>query len=197
MKSYSLLNNNIQISVFPKTGTSFMDRLVLEQKVVIGEHQNPIIHFISIRHPIDRFISGYITLYKRSDGESTFINDSICNLNLLDAFITCFNLVKNDWSFDDHTRLSYDAIPLSSNNIKYFNYNEIGLLCESYNVIGKNYFNNRDHSVDWYLNTNSNHQKQELHKFLLSNTKIFNEVKNFLQPDIEIFQKLPIFKIKA
>ena len=117
MKSYSLLNENIQISVFPKTGTSFMDRLVLEQKICNREQQNPTIHFISVRHPIDRFISGFITLFERSDGKSTYINDTICKLNLCDAFTTCYKLVKNDWGFDVHTSISYSKIPLHEDNI--------------------------------------------------------------------------------
>lgn len=195
-RNYFLIDKNIQISVFAKTGTTFLDNLVLENKLQRGELPQPDMQFVSVREPFDRFISGFITFHKRSKFKTTrksskFITNAISNLDLLDAFVTCYDLVKNDWSFDGHTELSYNNLPLSYKNVEYFNFSDIGILCESLGIV-VNYDNKSE-----YINSNLQSEKNKLLNFICSNNDLHHNIKKYLEPDIEIFQKLPISKIKA
>ena len=70
-RNYFLIDKNIQISVFAKTGTTFLDNLVLENKLQRGELPQPDMQFVSVREPFDRFISGFITFHKRSKFKTT------------------------------------------------------------------------------------------------------------------------------
>lgn len=214
MKTYCSYHKNIQISVFAKTGTSFMDRLVLEDKILREELPIPDAHYISVREPLDRFISGFITFYRRLENPTrkdfAYISDALMELDLLDAFKTCYDLCKNNWKFDGHTELVYkDWLPLQNFNkiVKYIDFREIGLLCDLYNITSEDHYQNNyiisrstlplNDYKNWYLNSNSINQKQELYNFLISNNEIFDNIKSFLKPDIEIYQNLPIHKIKA
>ena len=195
-RNYFLSNKNIQITVFAKTGCTFFDNLVLENKIQREELVEPDIQFVSVREPFDRFISGFLTFYHRSKFKTTresskYITNQISKLDLLDAFITCYDLANNDWSFDGHTELLYSDLPFTNKNVKYFNFTEIGILCESLDIIVK-YDNKRE-----YTNANLQSEKNKLFNFICSNKELHENIKKYLKPDIEIFQKLPITKINA
>ena len=58
MKTFKIKNQNVQISVFAKTGTTFMDSLRREHSdISVGTYTKPDTHYISVRCPLDRFIS--------------------------------------------------------------------------------------------------------------------------------------------
>ena len=138
MKSYLIKDLGIQISVFPKTGTSFMDSLVEDYNTIdfLSNKPNEIFkynskeHLISLREPFDRFITGFITYHKRKKSD----------VGIIDLFLDCYNTHQNNWDFDDHTKNFYvNSLTEIPKNVNFFDYKEIGLILNSY---GFSYPNN-------------------------------------------------------
>lgn len=196
MKTFKINKQNIQISVFAKTGTTFMDSLCREHSdMSVGTYTKPDTHYISVRYPLDRFISGFCTLYYRSHQDNKTpeyqeLYDRISNMSLYDAFYECYYSQKNNWDFDDHTINCYSLIPEDHTNIVFINFRDIGILLSQlgYNPININ---------DVYFNDNPNKDKQYIHNIIHSDKDLYNDIQNYLGQDLDIFQKLPIFRFNA
>lgn len=196
MKTFKIKNQNVQISVFAKTGTTFMGSLRREHSdMSVGTYTKPDTHYISVRYPLDRFISGFCTLYYRSHQDNKTpeyqeLYDRISNMSLHDAFYECYYSQKNNWDFDDHTINCYSLIPEDHTNITFINFRDIGILLSQlgYNPININ---------NVYFNDNPNKDKQYIHNVIHSDKDLYNDIQNYLGQDLGIYQKLPIFRFNA
>jgi len=194
MKTFAIRNQNIQISVFPKTGTTFMDSLRREHSdISVGSYTRPSKHYISVRYPLDRFISGFCTLYYRSNQEEKApeyqdFYTKISELTLHDALYECYNSQNFDWNFDEHIRNCYFNQDFTDKTI--IDFRDIGMLLSKlgYNPININ-------SV--YFNNNPNRDKQYLYNIIHSDKDLYNNIHNYLNPELVAYQKLPIFKLNA
>ena len=197
MKHFKINNqNNVQITVFPKTGTTFMDSLCGEHSdMSVGTYTNPGTHYISVRYPLSRFISGFCTLYYRSHQNNVMpeyhdLYTKISNMSLCDAFYECYNYFENDWSFDSHTKCCYNSLPEDYTNIIFIDYRDIGILLEQLGFKPIEY-------NDVYQNINPSSDKDDLHNIIHSDKDLYNNIQKYLIPDFVIYQKLPVFKINA
>lgn len=196
MKTFKIKNQNVQISVFAKTGTTFMGSLRREHSdMSVGTYTKPDTHYISVRYPLDRFISGFCTLYYRSHQDNKTpeyqeLYDRISNMSLHDAFYECYYSQKNNWDFDDHTINCYSLIPEDHTNITFINFRDIGILLSQlgYNPININ---------NVYFNDNPDKDKQYIHNVIHSDKDLYNDIQNYLGQDLGIYQKLPIFRFNA
>ena len=196
IKTFKINKQNIQISVFAKTGTTFMDSLCREHSdMSVGTYTKPDTHYISVRYPLDRFISGFCTLYYRSHQDNKTpeyqeLYDRISNMSLHDAFYECYYSQKNNWDFDDHIINCYSLIPEDHTNIVFINYSDIGLFLEQLGLKPKNF-------TTQYQNINPIEDKDELFKVIQSDKTLYSDIQKYLMPDLGIFQKLPIFRFNA
>ena len=196
MKTFKIKNQNVQISVFAKTGTTFMGSLRREHSdMSVGTYTKPDTHYISVRYPLDRFISGFCTLYYRSHQDNKTpeyqeLYDRISNMSLHDAFYECYYSQDNNWNFDDHTKTCYSLIPEDHTNITFINFRDIGILLSQlgYNPININ---------NVYFNDNPDKDKQYIHNVIHSDKDLYNDIQNYLGQDLGIYQKLPIFRFNA
>lgn len=194
MKTFAIRNQNIQISVFPKTGTTFMDSLCREHSdISVGTYAQPSKHYVSVRYPLDRFISGFCTLYNRSHQDNKTpeyqeLYNRISKLSLHDAFYECYNSLDNNWNFDDHTQNCYFDKDFTNKTVIHFR--DIGILLSKlgYNPIK---------ITDVYFNNNSDTDKQYLYNIIHSDKDLYNDIHNYLNPDLGTYQKLPILKLNA
>ena len=195
-KTFKINNQNIQISTFAKTGTTFMESLCGEYSDISRDtYTNPDKHYISVRYPLERFISGFCTLYYRSHQDNKTpeyqeLYDKISKMTLHDAFYECYSSLNNDWSFDDHTKCSYHSIPQDHTNLSVIHFRDIGLLLSKlgYNPVK---------ITDKYFNDNPDNDKQYLYTIIHSDKDLYNDIHEYLRPDLSIYQKLPIFKLNA
>lgn len=161
----------------------------------VGTYTKPDTHYISVRYPLDRFISGFCTLYYRSHQDNKTpeyqeLYDRISNMSLHDAFYECYYSQKNNWDFDDHTINCYSLIPEDHTNITFINFRDIGILLSQlgYNPININ---------NVYFNDNPDKDKQYIHNVIHSDKDLYNDIQNYLGQDLGIYQKLPIFRFNA
>lgn len=204
MKSYSI-NDCVQISVFPKTGTTFLDTMSSEySQIKYISNQIPKIfetnldqHYISIREPLDRFISGFISMHNRSTGQyhgrpefkkkNLILFDKIRDLDLQNAFKVCLDFYSNDWSFDEHTSNAYVEISdVISKDIIFLNFSKIGNLLDS---LGYNMNLDKNKNLHYYTNCNYSEDKMSIKTLLLNNKEYYNLVLDYLQPDIDLHKK--------
>ena len=194
MKTFKIKNQNVQISVFAKTGTTFMDSLRREHSdISVGTYTKPDTHYISVRCPLDRFISGFCTLYYRSHQDNKTpeyqeLYNRINNMSLHDAFYECYNSQDNNWNFDDHTKTCYSLIPEDHTNIIFIYYKSIGTVLEGLGfkpiIIDEDYFND-----------NPDKDKTYIHNIIHSDIDLYNNIQKYLMPDSDIYQKLPILEL--
>ena len=205
MKSYSI-NDCVQISVFPKTGTTFLDTMANEHsQIKYISNQIPEIfetnldqHYISIREPLDRFISGFISMHNRSAGQyhgkpefkkkNLILFDKIRDLDLQNAFKICLDFYSNDWSFDEHTSNAYVEIcdVLLSKNIIFLDFLEVGNLLDSFGY-KMNLDNNKN--LHYYTNCNYPEDKVLIKTLILNNQEYYNLILEYLQPDLDFYKK--------
>jgi len=196
IKTFKINNQNIQISTFAKTGTTFMDSLSGEHSDISRDtHTNPDKHYISVRRPLDRFISGFCTMYYRSHQNNKTpkyqdLYTRLSKMSLHDAFYECYYSQKNNWDFDGHTIKVYSFIPEDHTNITFIDFRDIGILLSKlgYNPININH---------GYFNDNPDKDKQYIHNIIHSDKDLYNDIQNYLRPDLSIYQKLPILKLNA
>lgn len=215
MNTYHINNKNfifyhgkdIRVTVFPKTGTTFMDTMTRAYHFpkVGGDvpfeddvNKDIIKHYISVRAPFARFVSGFCTLYYRSHHNNKTpkyqdLYTTIQNLPLDQAFYECYNKLDNDWSFDAHTSNCLDQLPQQQANTMYIDYTDIGLLMEKAGYL-PSYENI---PVEQYRNSNPISDKEYLLNLIVNDKEVHKNVHKYLSADIELYQELPITKIIA
>jgi len=188
----------IRVTVFPKTGTTFMHQMAeAHESLISSTENNPVKHYISVRTPLSRFVSGFLTMYYRShhpnlNSDYADLYANIHSLSIKDALYECFSALDNDWSFDPHTSNCYDRLPALEPTQIFIEYTDIGLLLQK-----MGYLPNTTIPIDQFQNSNPINAKEELLGIIANDKILYKKLHHYLNADIEIYQKLPIIKLTA
>lgn len=196
MKVFNLTKYDLRLCVFAKTGTTFMDGLlkIYPDDIVFetDRHISPYRKtYISVRYPFDRFISGFCTLYYRSESSIEWNNEykdlykTISKMNLIDAFYKCYDYLHNDWSFDAHTSNILHYIPEDRSNMEFLKYSGIGTLLNQFG------YTEPKGNLEHFRNTNSINDKKYLETIIQKDRQTYTDIQEYLKPDLAIFQTLP------
>ena len=208
-----------QITVFTKTGCTFMTNMhsqyegqikripyfKLEEKFLnyFGSRQRN--HYVSVRDPFARFVSGFVTIFNEVKKDNQVYADRLHlphfeaimdSKDITHAFLECHKIIKGDWSFDSPTATAYNLLyinkMITEKNLKLIPYTSIGKLLENHGFYPD--LNQFTYGPN-FTNKNPVHLKNKLKKWIFLNKGIYAEILDYLQEDIKIYQNFKITEI--